>query len=156
MITGSAPPLSQLPRAQYAFPGELRDTIVTAILAGEKTATSSLLAEYELGGEALPEVGLLEAVVDSHDNVVCVTRVKDVEVVPVADIDDSHAIAEGEGYHNAAEWRIDHERFWTSDEYVSAVGRITLCESTPVVCVRFELDERYPIQAITAWEQTRG
>lgn len=154
MITGSAPPISQLPRAQYAFPGELRDTIVTAILAGEKTATSSLLAEYELSGETLPEVGLLEAVVDSHDNVVCVTRVSEVKVVPVADVDDSHAIAEGEGYQNSDEWRIDHEHFWTSDEYVTSVGRIALSDSTPVVCVGFELDERYPTQAITAWDET--
>lgn len=154
MKTGSAPPISQLPRAQYAFPGELRDTIVTAILAGEKTAKSSLLAEYELGGETLPEVGLLEAVVDSHDNVVCVTRVSEVKVVPVADVDDSHAIAEGEGYRNSDEWRIDHEHFWTSDEYVTSVGRIALSDSTPVVCVGFELDERYPTQAITAWDET--
>lgn len=154
MKTGSAPPISQLPRAQYAFPGELRDTIVTAILAGEKTATSSLLAEYELSGETLPEVGLLEAVVDSHDNVVCVTRVSEVKVVPVADVDDSHAIAEGEGYQNSHEWRIDHEHFWTSDEYVTSVGRIALSDSTPVVCVGFELDERYPTKAITAWDGT--
>ncbi|MDO5728997.1 MAG: ASCH domain-containing protein [Actinomycetaceae bacterium] len=154
MKTESAPPISQLPRAQYAFPGELRDTIVTAILAGEKTATSSLLAEYELGGETLPEVGLLEAVVDSHDNVVCVTRVKEVKVVPVADVDDSHAIAEGEGYQNSDEWRLDHERFLASHEYVTSIGRITLSDSTSVVCVSFELDKRYPTREITAWDET--
>lgn len=154
MRTDSAPPISQLPRAQYAFPGELRDAIVTAILAGEKTATSSLLAEYELAGEPLPEVGLLEAVVDSHDNVVCVTRVSEVRVVPLADVDDSHAIAEGEGYQSSDEWRISHEHFWTSDEYVTSVGKIVLSDSTPVVCVSLELDERYPTQAITAWDET--
>jgi uncharacterized protein YhfF len=43
--------------AEFAFPGPLRDKLVTAILAGRKTSTSSLLAEYERELERLPRAG---------------------------------------------------------------------------------------------------
>ena len=40
---------------EYGLPGPLRDELVAAILAGAKTATSSLYAAY--GDEPLPRVG---------------------------------------------------------------------------------------------------
>lgn len=49
-----------LPRAEFAFPGPLRDRLVAAILDGSKTATSSLAEEYERLGERLPVAGDLE------------------------------------------------------------------------------------------------
>ena len=48
-----------LPAAQFGFPGGMRDRLVRAILDGAKTATASLLVEYER--EPLPVVaGVLE------------------------------------------------------------------------------------------------
>ena len=59
--------LEDLPRGEYAFPGPLRDRLVTAILAGDKTSTTSLAEGYRAEGTPLPRVGDLEAVVDSDE-----------------------------------------------------------------------------------------
>jgi hypothetical protein len=38
-------PADDLPVAEFAFPGPLRDQLVAAILAGEKTTTSGLVSK---------------------------------------------------------------------------------------------------------------
>lgn len=40
-----------LPKAEFAFPGPLRDQLVAAILSGEKTSTTGLMAEYRALGD---------------------------------------------------------------------------------------------------------
>ena len=47
--------LDDLPRAEFAFPGPLRDRLVPAILSGAKTTTSGLVLAYERENEPLPE-----------------------------------------------------------------------------------------------------
>jgi hypothetical protein len=42
-----AVPADDLPVAEFAFPGPLRDQLVAAILAGAKAATTGLVADYE-------------------------------------------------------------------------------------------------------------
>src|SRR5579875_1539731 len=49
--------IDDLPAAEFGFPGPLRDRLVAAILSGAKTATSSLMADYEHGHEPLPRGG---------------------------------------------------------------------------------------------------
>lgn len=46
-------PDEDLPIAEFGFPGPLRDKLVAAILAGIKTTTTALAAEYEREGEPL-------------------------------------------------------------------------------------------------------
>jgi uncharacterized protein YhfF len=58
-----------LPVAEFAFPGPLRDQLVAAILAGEKTTTTGLVADYEHQNEPLPSPGLRQVVVDSAGGV---------------------------------------------------------------------------------------
>nr|WP_319463214.1 hypothetical protein [Micromonospora sp. RTP1Z1] len=58
--------LDDLPRAEFEFPGPLRDKLVAAILSGAKTSTSALVLGYERANEPLPEVGQRSAVVDSE------------------------------------------------------------------------------------------
>jgi hypothetical protein len=58
-------PADDLPVVEFAFPGPLRDQLVAAILAGEKTTTTGLVADYEHENEPLPVPGLRQAVVDS-------------------------------------------------------------------------------------------
>lgn len=62
--------LDDLPRTEFAFPGPLRDRLVTAILSGAKTTTSGLVLAYERENEPLPKVGQLLAVADSADRYV--------------------------------------------------------------------------------------
>jgi hypothetical protein len=47
-----------LPVAEFAFPGPLRDQLVAAIVTGGKTTTTGLVADYENENEALPRPGL--------------------------------------------------------------------------------------------------
>ena len=145
-------PISELPRGEFAFPGPLRDGLVNAILNGTKTATASLLAEYPNDYQPHEEVEALEAVLDSHDNVVCVIRTADVQVCRLADVSDEHAIAEGEGYTDAGEWRAGHERYWRSPEFVEYIGALDIDDDTEVVCQRCTVDERYPISPIEPWD----
>lgn len=154
MTKDALAPVSELPRGEFAFPDPLRDVLVQAILDGTKTATASLLVEYPDGFQPHEEVGSLEAVLDSHDNVVCVIRTTDVRVRRLADVSDEHAIAEGEGYADVSEWRVGHERYWLSPEFVEYIGALDIDDDTQVVCQRFIVDERYPIKPVEPWPST--
>jgi uncharacterized protein YhfF len=134
----------QLPIAAFAFPGPLRDRLVGAVLAGAKTATSSLLAEYEgEGAEPLPVVGGRSLVVDSQERPVALIETTEVRVVMLADVDLAFARDEGEGFASIGEWREAHERFWRSPELRAALGREPeLSDETPVVVERFRLLRR--------------
>lgn len=132
---------AQLPKAEFAFPGPLRDELVAAILGGAKTSTTALLADYEHNHEPLPEVGERFAVVDSRDLPVAVIEVTQVRVVPLADVDLAHVIDEGEGDTSIAGWRTGHEGFWHSAEVRESLGDpdFTVDDSTLVVLERFRL-----------------
>jgi len=151
MAQDSIEPISTLPRGEFAFPGSLRDALVTAILDGTKTTTTSLLVEHQPDHDPQEDVGALEAVLDSHDNVVCVILTTAVEVCRLADVSDEHAIAEGEGYADVNEWRAGHEQFWRSPEFVEYMGEIDINDDTQVVCQRFTVDERYPVKDLEPW-----
>jgi uncharacterized protein YhfF len=130
----------QLPIVEFAFPGPLRDRLVEAIRSGAKTATSSLLREYEVGEEALPLVGDVGAVVDSSGERVAVIETTAVRVVALEDVSLEHAIAEGEGYESVADWRAGHTRFWTSAAMRAELGDgFELTDSSLVVLERFVL-----------------
>ncbi len=64
------PKLEDIPVGEYAFPGELRDTLLGAILDGSKTATTSLFAEFDFDGSQIDGVGAREAIGDSYGNIV--------------------------------------------------------------------------------------
>jgi uncharacterized protein YhfF len=72
---------------EFAFPGPLRDQLVAAILAGEKTTATGLLAEYEHENEPLPGPGLRQVVVDSAGRPVAVIETTAVRVMHLADVD---------------------------------------------------------------------
>jgi uncharacterized protein YhfF len=130
-----------LPVAEFAFPGPLRDQLVAAIVAGDKTTTSGLVADYEHEGELLPQAGLRQMVVDSAGKPVAVIETTAVRVIRLADVDVAHALGEGEGYGSVAEWRAGHERFWHSAEMRGALGdpEITVDDDTLVVAQTFRL-----------------
>ena len=108
------PDLESLPRWGFAFPGPLRDKLTALALAGTKTTTAGLLAEVEVEGEVVTEPGDLEILVDSEEQPIAVIETVTNRVARLADVDDRHAIDEGEGYRNADEFRVAHERFWNS------------------------------------------
>ena len=127
-------------------PGPLRDKLTSLALAGAKTATASLLREYEAEGADVPRAGQQDLLVDSQDQAVAVVETLEVRVVRLADVDDQHAIDEGEGYAGATEFRISHERYWNG--YLDGLRQqlrdphFVLTDDTLVVLERFRIVER--------------
>ena len=130
-----------LPVAEFAFPGPLRDQLVAAIVTGDKTTTTGLVADYEKENEPLPRPGLRQAVVDSAGNPVAVIETTAVRVLRLGDVELAHALGEGEGYTSVPEWRAGHERFWHSAEMRRALGdpEFTVDDDTLVVAQTFRL-----------------
>jgi uncharacterized protein YhfF len=130
-----------LPIAEFAFPGPLRDQLVGAILDGTKTTTTGLLVEYEHEDSPLPQAGQRQAVVDSAGNRVAVIELTAVRVIRLGDVDLAHALGEGEGYTSVAEWRAGHEEFWHSAEVRADLGDpdFTVDDDTLLVAEEFRL-----------------
>lgn len=132
---------ADLPIDEFAFPGPLRDRLVAAILAGDKTTTTSLVREYDLAGEPLP-VAHRAVVVDSDGRPVAIVAYDDPVVVRCGDVTLRHAVDEGEGYRTVADWRAGHEGFWHSEQFRESIGdpRFVVSDDELVVMQRFRLE----------------
>ena len=141
------PDLADLPAWGFAFPGPLRDELTRLALAGTKTTTAGLYIEVELGEDAMPVTGTREILLDSNERPVALIETVDCRVVRLADVDDRHAIDEGEGYGDAHEFRMAHERFWNGyiDDLRAGLGDpgFVLDDDTLVVLQRFRVVERF-------------
>jgi uncharacterized protein YhfF len=124
-----------LPLFELGWPGPMRDQLVGAVLAGAKTATSSLRVFYDLEDEALPVVGMRSSVVDSNGDHVAIVETMEVRQMPLIDVDVSIAVAEGEGFHSVAEWRAAHEVFWREVMTIVPGGATVQIDDTAIVVV---------------------
>jgi YihY family inner membrane protein len=133
--------LSSLPRAEFGFPGPLRDKLVEAILSGAKTTTTGLYEEYLRDGEPLEEVGSRALVVDSNGRGVAVIETVAIEVQRLDEVGLQFAIDEGEGFETVEAWREAHVRFFSSAEMVASLGDppVPIDDDTMVVCETFRL-----------------
>lgn len=113
---------------------ELADQLLTLVLDGRKTGTSTALAELEDEGLALPVVGDLSIVLDGTGEPRALLRTTEVEVVPFDQVGDDHAHAEGEDDLSLASWRTEHERYWRR-----VLGDDRFTPDLAVVTERFEL-----------------
>ncbi len=134
---------AKLRLVEFAFPGPLRETLVAAVLRGEKTTTTGLYEEYLREGEALEQPGSRSLVVDSDGRPVAVIETTAVELCRLADVGLQFAIDEGESFETIAAWREAHVRFFTSQEMVAALGDppVVIDDDTIVVCEKFRLVE---------------
>lgn len=146
---GPVEPFAELPTAEFALPGPLRDRLVTAILDGRKVSTASLFAAYEREGVSPPVAGQRSLVVDSDGRGVAVIELTNVTVVPLGDVDIAHVVGEGEGHESVASWRADHERFWRDPDIGEelAGSPIPLNDGTLVVLEKFHVVERLDAHA---------
>jgi uncharacterized protein YhfF len=126
---------------EFALPGPIRDRLVDSVLRGEKTATSSLLAEWEHDGDPLSNVGERQTVVDSCGQPVAEIELTALDVVRLGDVGLDVALAEGEGFSGVDDWRSAHERFWEEFVLPDLPGGLIsgLDDDTLVVVERFRL-----------------
>jgi len=120
----------------WAFGGtaDQADELLSLVLSGTKTATSSALWSYEAEDESLPVVGELAIVCDGQGRPRALLRLTNVTVTSMDDVSGCHAFAEGEGDRTLAYWRRAHEDFFRSH---LPAGR-ELAGSMPVVLESFE------------------
>lgn len=137
------PDLADVAIDEFAFPGPLRDRLVAAVLAGEKTASTSLLIEYGVEGSPLPRPGERGIVVDSDFRPVAVIENTRVAQMRFAEVNLRIAVDEGEGFASVEDWRAAHIAFWTSSEFRDAIGAraFTPDDDTPVVVTWFKVVE---------------
>lgn len=129
-----------LPILELAAPGPDRDTGVAAILAGTKTALTGLMLIYEHAAEPLPEPGQRFSVIDSNGHPAAIIELTEVYIIPISDVDDDYARAEGRGYADAVEWRAAHEAFFQGEFVSEYLGHTpTIDDQTLVVAQRFHL-----------------
>ena len=105
-------------RFELASPGPLRDRLVSAVLAGEKIAMSSLLAQYEDDGEPLPTPGQRWVMVDSAGEEVAVVETLEVSVIRLGEA---------------------HEGFWRQEVLPTLRQPLVLDDATEVVVERFRV-----------------
>jgi uncharacterized protein YhfF len=91
---------------------ELANELLELVLAGTKTATASLVVEYDEAGEQLPRKGDLSILLDGEGDPRALIRTTRVETVPFDQVSAEHAWAEGEDDRSLETWREQHERFW--------------------------------------------
>lgn len=112
------------------------DRLLALVLAKLKTATTSLLAEYEHDGEEIPKEGDCSVILDSEGVPSCIIVDKKVTVVPFSEVTAEHAAKEGEGDLSLENWKNNHEEFFkkTCDNC-----GLTFSKDMKVVCEEFEL-----------------
>ena len=127
--------VTQLEGVEYkdAFKfGSSADWLADLVIEGKKKATTSGYVFYELEKEALPQTGEYYIVLNGAEEPVAVIQIQSVEVVPMNEVTEEFALAEGAGdYHF---WWDAHEKFFT--ELLKTYDK----EFSPdmlVVCERF-------------------
>jgi uncharacterized protein YhfF len=90
------------------------DELAKLVLDGVKTATCS-----NLDGEGIPQPGDIFVVVDGKNEPVCAIELTTVDMKPFDQVDEAHALAEGEGDKTLAYWRREHQRFFEEYELFS-------------------------------------
>ncbi|SEA26122.1 Uncharacterized protein YhfF [Thalassobacillus cyri] len=119
------------------------DELAQLVIAGYKTATCSGYVFYELESEPLPATGEYSIILNSEDLPVAIIKTIQVEILPMNEVSEEFAIAEGEGDRTYRYWREVHERFFKQE--LKEIG-MEFSENMLLVCERFELvdiNEKY-------------
>lgn len=114
----------------------LMDELGQLVAQGIKTATTSLLWEYEHDGEAIPTVGELSVILSGAAQPLCIIETTELKVMPFNQVDELFAFDEGEGDRTLAYWRDAHQHFF--GRVCARIGR-TFSEDMLVLCERFRL-----------------
>ena len=91
--------------------GASADWLADLVVEGKKTATTSGFMFYELEKEAIPQAGEYYIVLNGQDEPAAVIQIQSVEVVPMNEVTEDYAIAEGGGDYQF--WWEAHEKFFT-------------------------------------------
>lgn len=112
------------------------DGLARLVIEGVKTATCSGHIFYEIEKEPIPAVNDFSIILNSKDEPVAIIRTSDVQIMPMNEVPEEFAIAEGEGDRTYRYWKEVHVEFFT--EQLTKIG-LEYTEDMMLVCERFEL-----------------
>lgn len=114
------------------------DTLAQLVIDGIKTATCSgfLFYEIENENEPLPTTEDYSIILNCKDEPVAIIKTTDVNIMPMNEVPEEFAIAEGEGDRTYEYWWDAHEEFFRNE--LKVVGQ-KFTEDMLLVCERFEL-----------------
>ena len=95
-----------------------------------------MVAELELDGEKMPEVGDYSVILDGKGQPAGIIRTSSVVVKPFKEVDEAFAYSEGEDDRTLKSWRREHWKFWTR---VGQKKGFTMKEDLLVICENFDL-----------------
>lgn len=114
--------------------GAIPDKLAQLVVDGKKTATCSGHVFYELEKERLPQVGEYSIILNSKEQPVAITKIVEMALVPMNEVAEEFAVAEGEGPYE--DWKSAHVEFFTNE--LKEVG-LEFKEDMLLVCERFKL-----------------
>lgn len=114
--------------------GAIPDELAQLVIEGKKTATCSGHIFYELENERLPQVGEYSIILNSDEQPVAMIKIIEVSIVPMNEVSEEFAVAEGEGPYGA--WKSAHVEFFTNE--LQKLG-LEFREDMLLVCERFKL-----------------
>lgn len=115
-------------------PGEMRDRLSAFVLDGTKTATAGLWkVDYELGREAVEDVGERQVMLDSDGAPLAVIEVTRVESLAFAEVPWEFAAAEGEGFTTIDDWRRGHRDYYRGQGVAVGDRDLMICVWLKVV-----------------------
>jgi hypothetical protein len=128
----------------FAFPGPLRDELTALDWPGPRRRRPGSSPSTGRWGRRFGP-GRPRGAGGSDEHAVAIVETVESRIVRLADVDDQHAIDEGEGFANATDFRVAHERFWNGfiDNLRARIGPdFTIDDDTLVVLQRFRVMER--------------
>ena len=108
----------------------------TLILTGQKTATSSLIWEFEINNEALPSIGDLCVIENGKGEPVCVVETIWVETIPFAKVDAKFAKEYAEADGTLEDWKKVFGKYYAG--VCLSLGK-EFTPDTLLVCERFRV-----------------
>lgn len=115
---------------------EMAQELLELVLEGKKTATASLVWEYENNSQDAPVLDGLSVVTDFEGNPKCVVQTTELRVAAFNEVDADFAFDEGEGDQSLDYWRQAHWDFFAKE--CIELGKAPDLEM-PVICERFKL-----------------
>lgn len=109
------------------------------VIDGIKTATCSAMVFYEIEQEPMPASGDYSVILNSNDEPVAIIKTVDVQIMPMNEVPEEFAIAEGEGDRTYRYWKEVHEEFFTKE--LQKLG-LNFSEDIQLVCERFVLVDK--------------
>lgn len=106
--------IENLEHWHFEITEEACNYLLDLVLKGQKKATSSALAGYQLSEENIPAAGDMSVITDWEGNPRCVIRTTEVKIIPYKDITFEIARLEGED-ENLESWQKTHERFFREE-----------------------------------------